>query len=67
MLDDTTCLRAVRKILMRRDGLSESEAADIIDEAIARVRAGEDPEEVCHEEFGLEPDYAIDLALVALR
>lgn len=49
------------KILMRRDGLSKEEAQEQIDDAKARVLDGEDPEEILHEEFGLEPDYVFDL------
>ncbi len=43
------------RILMRRDGLTQQEAQDAVIEARGRVRAGEDPEEILYEEFGLEP------------
>lgn len=49
------------KIMMRRDGLSKEEAQEQIDDAKARVLDGEDPEEILHEEFDLEPDYVFDL------
>ncbi len=48
-------------VLMRRDGMSRAEAQELIAEAKERVMAGEDPEEVLAEEFGLEPDYIFDL------
>lgn len=49
------------KILMERDGLTEKEANHRLRFAQNRVRSGEDPEEVLHEEFGIEPDYVFDL------
>ena len=52
---------SLREVLMRRDGLTRCEANEAIAEAKERVLAGEDPEEVLAEEFGLEPDYIYDL------
>jgi len=46
--------------LMRRDGLSKSEALELIDELRVDVLAGIDPEEVLYS-VGLEPDYVFDL------
>jgi len=46
---------------MRRDGLSAAEADELIAEARERVLEGEDPEEILHDDFGLEPDYIWDL------
>lgn len=54
-------MESLLEVLMRRDGLSRSEAQSSIQEARNRVYAGEDPEEVLSEEFGLEPDYLWDL------
>jgi len=48
------------KVLMRRDGLSRDEAAEIVDELRADVENGADPEEVLYS-VGLEPDYVFDL------
>lgn len=49
-------------VLMSRDGLSRSEARELILEARERVLSGgEDPEDILHEEFGLEPDFIFDL------
>ena len=47
--------------LMRRDGLSESEALELIMEAVEALEDLGDPEEICYEYFGLEPDYVFDL------
>ena len=54
-------METLKEILMRRDGLSAAEAQDLIDEARERVLEGEDPEEILHDDFGLEPDYVRDL------
>lgn len=54
-------MESVLEVLMRRDGLSRQEGLQLICEARRRVYAGEDPEEVLAEEFGLEPDYLFDI------
>ena len=55
-------LESLKEVLMRRDGLSASEAAEAIEEARELVLTqGYDPEEVLLDEFGLEPDYVFDL------
>lgn len=54
-------METLKEILMRRDGLSAAEAQDLIDEARERVLEGEDPEEILHDDFGLEPDYLWEL------
>ncbi len=51
----------IKQVLMRRDGLSADEADEMIDYAKERIADGQDPEEVCAEEFGLEPDYVLEL------
>ena len=48
-------------ILMKRDGLDKEEAERWVQEARDQVSEGSDPEEVLEDEFGLEPDYVIDL------
>jgi len=49
------------KILMERDGLSKSEATEIVKELREIVLNGDmDPEEALYE-LGLEPDYVLDL------
>lgn len=51
----------ITQILMRRDNLSVDEANDLLEEAREQVRQGANPEEVCEEMFGLEPDYIWEL------
>ena len=53
-------LETIRQVLARRDCLEAEEIDDAIAEARDRIDAGEDPEEVLAEEFGLEPDYIWD-------
>jgi len=56
---------SIKKVLMERDGMSESEADELIKEAKAdmfdRLTDGEMPDDICEEWFGLEPDYIMDL------
>jgi hypothetical protein len=54
-------LESLKEVIMRRDRLSSAEADELIDEAKQAVREGADPEEILHDEFGLEPDYVFDL------
>lgn len=51
----------IKQILMRRDGMTATDADDLINEAREAVAEGQDPEEVCQEYFGLEPDYIWEL------
>lgn len=52
-------------ILMRRDGLSEEEAQDQINECrtglFSRLEEGDMPFDIMEEHFGLEPDYLEEL------
>lgn len=52
---------SILEVLMRRDGMSKEDAQEWIEEAKQMVADGCDPEEVVHDEFGLEPDYIWDL------
>lgn len=52
---------SILAVLMRRDGLTKSEAQELIDEARELVAEGENPEEILRVDFGLEPDYIFDL------
>ena len=54
-------METLKEVIMRRDELSSDDADELIEEARARVAAGEDPEEILYEEFGLEPDYIFEL------
>ena len=51
----------LRNVLIRRDDCPPEVADELIADARKRVVAGEDPEEVLADEFGLEPDYVFDL------
>jgi hypothetical protein len=55
MMDD------IKTVLMRRDGLSESEADRLLDQLyedlMEAIENGEDPEEILLEQVGLEGDY----------
>ena len=52
---------SILRVLMRRDGMSRVDAQDLIEKAREEVEEGGDPEEVCEEWCGLEPDYVMDL------
>ena len=56
---------SIKSVLMRRDGMTEEEADDLIREAKddlhTRLAEGEMPEDICEEWFGLEPDYIDEL------
>ena len=52
---------SLKQVIMRRDNLSSSDADELIGEAKQAVRDGGDPEEILHDDFGLEPDYIWDL------
>ena len=52
---------SILEVLMRRDDMDRDDALSWIEDAKQMVREGEDPEEVCRLEFGLEPDYMWDL------
>lgn len=51
----------IKEVLMRRDGMTEEDADDLIAEAkedFARMLdEGEDPSDICANWFGLEMDY----------
>lgn len=54
-------METIQQILMRRDGMSREDANELIHELRQRVLEGEDPEELLHDELGLEPDYIWEL------
>jgi hypothetical protein len=58
-------MATIKEVLMKRDGMEDYEADDLIEEAredlIERLEAGEMPMEICSEWFGLEPDYIDEL------
>ena len=56
---------SIKSVLMQRDGMTEEEAEDLINQAKEdlndRLAQGELPDDICCEWFGLEPDYIFDL------
>jgi len=57
----------IKSVLIHRDNLTEEEANDLINQAKEdlneRLVAGELPDDICQEWFGLEPDYIFDLMI----
>ena len=51
----------LKRILIKRDGLSDQEASKLISDAKLRVLEGENPEEIREYDFGVEPDYVFDI------
>jgi hypothetical protein len=51
----------LKRILIKRDGLSDQEASKLISDAKLRVLEGENPEEILEYDFGVEPDYVFDI------
>lgn len=51
----------LQSVLMRRDDMTAEEARDTIADLRRRVHNGENPEELLHDELGLEPDYVFDI------
>ena len=58
-------MATIKEVLMKRDGMLDYEADDLIDQAredlIERLEDGEMPMDICSEWFGLEPDYIDEL------
>jgi len=53
---------SITEVLIKRDGMSRLEANQVIRDARKRVLMdGEDPEGILLNEFGLEPDYIMEL------
>lgn len=56
---------SIKEVIMKRDGISEQEADDLISQAKddfdERLSQGEMPFGICQEWFGLEPDYIDEL------
>ncbi|MBW8015724.1 MAG: hypothetical protein FVQ82_06020 [Planctomycetes bacterium] len=56
---------SIEQILMERDGMTQQEAAKAVENARTelweRLDAGEMPDDICQELFGLEPDFLEEL------
>lgn len=50
-------VETIKQVLMTRDEMSSEAADELINEAKAEIAAGENPEDVLSDFFGLEPDY----------
>ena len=59
--------KSIKQVLMERDGMSEMDADDLIDEAreemMEHIANGDldAAEDICMDYFGLEPDYLDEL------
>jgi hypothetical protein len=59
--------KGIKEVLMERDGISETEAEQLIQEAQEALEDGlfsgdmDSAENICEEYFGLEPDFLDDL------
>jgi len=58
-------MESIKQALMRRDGVTEEEALEVISDARQDLNerlAGEEmPDSICAEWFGLEEDYVMEL------
>ena len=58
-------METIKEILIRRDGMTGSEADKLIqsarDDMNSRLADGDMPDDICAEYFGLEPDYIFEL------
>lgn len=54
-------MNKIVEILISRDGYTVKEAIECLKDARKAVATGADPEEILHDDFGLEPDYIFDL------
>ena len=60
-------MKTIKQVLMERDGMSASEADELIEEAknalFDYLDEGdqESAQDICEEYFGLEPDYLMEL------
>lgn len=59
-------MRSIKEIIMSRDGMSEIEVDELIEDAKEDLQDriagnGDDPYEICADWFGLEPDYVFEL------
>ena len=58
-------MESIKEVLMRRDGMGEEEATELVleawEELHRRLEAGEAVYDICEEYFGLEPDYLEEL------
>ena len=51
----------LRKVIKDRDGIDDAEFDALVEEAADALEAGEDPDDILHETFSIEPDFVFDL------
>lgn len=51
----------LRRVITERDEIPTEEFDFLVEEAEILFNDGEDPEEILHDVFGIEPDYIFDL------
>ena len=54
-------MESLKCVIMERDGISEAEYEELLQEAQEAILNGENPEDVCMDYFGIEPDFVFDL------
>lgn len=54
-------MTSLKQVLIDRDGETPESADEIIQDAKERIYRGSNPEDILHDDLGLEPDYIFDL------
>ena len=54
-------METLRKVIKDRDGIDDAEFDALVEEAADALEAGEDPDDILHETFSIEPDFVFDL------
>ena len=54
-------MNRIVEILMNRDGMTQKDADRMLMEAQCEIYEGANPEKILEDDFGLEPDYLLDL------
>lgn len=60
-------LKPLKETVMTRDECTEEEFEMMLEGALQDYNAGDDPEEVVADWFGLEPDYVFDFLELAAK
>ena len=54
-------METLRKVIKARDGIDDAEFDDLVEEAADALETGEDPDDILHDVFSIEPDFVFDL------
>lgn len=54
-------METLRKVIKDRDGIDDAEFDTLVEEAADALEAGEDPDDILHDIFFIEPDFVFDL------